>query len=438
MNSSLDAFLAGPLSVDRPEAAAARAILAGQRGLHEEAIVGRRAETSRAEFDLACALPVFGYQQEVIDAVIALQAQGRQRSMVSLPTGGGKTRTALWLFRGEVANHRVRRMLWVAPSVELVEQAVGAIRELWASIVPAPALRVRVGQIGPFHEKSAVHACATFATTHLAARRLAAIRAFKPDLLIFDEAHQAAARTARAIVRAVCEDISARVVGLSATPGRTMEDESELLSAIFGGQLIAPASLGPDPVDSLRRSGVLARVELRRIPLPAQWEHVRIRGTSTASLSVDELACNSARFWALAHAVAEVCSSRQCLFFGASIAHCVALGATLRGMGLRIAVVTNDTPPSERASAIRLFRAGGLDVLLNKNILAAGFDFPELEDVVLGTPIRSAIQWEQIVGRVSRGPAVGGTECGRVWELDDHKALHERVMASQRFRGDFW
>jgi DNA repair protein RadD len=84
------------------------------------------------------------------------------------------------------------------------------------------------------------------------------------------------------------------------------------------------------------------------------------------------------------------------------------------------------------------FEAGEISVLLNKQLLPAGYDCPAISDVVLASPVRSSILWEQILGRVSRGPAVGGTVAGRVWELDDHRAMHSKVLSYARFLGDLW
>jgi superfamily II DNA or RNA helicase len=84
------------------------------------------------------------------------------------------------------------------------------------------------------------------------------------------------------------------------------------------------------------------------------------------------------------------------------------------------------------------FAAGQISVLLNKNILATGYDCKSITDVVLATPVRSAVLWEQIVGRVSRGPAVGGTDVGVVWEIDDHRRMHGELLSYARYLGELW
>ncbi len=329
-------------------------------------------------------------------------------------------------------------MLWVAPSTELIGQAVDATKELWSTHRPSPPIDVVVNAIPSRRLSNAVAGVIAFTTTQLASRRLAEIRAFGPDLLIFDEAHQAAARTCRRLVSDAYDETSTRVIGLSATPGRSIENENDTLSDIFGGTLVTPQSLAPDPVTALRRRGVLSAVELITIPLPKQWDCVRVGDTSKPSLPIDDLASNPARFWATVDAIRLIAEQGRCLVFGASIAHCKALCAGVSAAGIRAEVLSHETDKGQREESLKLFRAGGIDVILNKAILTTGFDLPELEDVVLATPVRSPIQWEQIVGRVSRGPAVGGTAVGRIWELDDHQRLHKRVLAAQRFSGDVW
>ena len=124
--------------------------------------------------------------------------------------------------------------------------------------------------------------------------------------------------------------------------------------------------------------------------------------------------------------------------FGGSIAHCYALTGVLVDRGIRAAVLSYLTPGEERKRILFRFETGDLKVLVNKSILATGYDCPGVTDVVLASPIRSPILWEQIIGRASRGPLIGGGEIGHIWELDDHRAMHQQVLSYARFLGDLW
>lgn len=436
---TLSDFINGPLKGDAEELQVARDVLSGMRSSSGGEVDKSGSEAARRRDFLIKDRPaLFDYQMEVVSSCERHFRSGQNEVMISIPTGGGKTRTALWLYRRLLNKFGQFRMLWVAPSRELVDQAVVSLEELWGTYRPCPSIQVVTNDIGRIPRSKEADGVIVFCTTQLASRRLPQIRSFNPSLLVFDEAHHATARTCRKIISTVCQSENAYVVGLSATPGRSDPEESDDLSGIFSGRLIAPRLLGNDPVRSLQQRGVLSQVELRQIELPRAWDAVRVRGGIERSLSLSELACNSARFWAAIDTICLVAKSRRCLVFGASIAHCQAITAVLVARGYRAHVLSHMLEQSKRDSIIAQFRAGSVDVIVNTNILSAGFDLPELEDVVLATPIRSPIYWEQIMGRVSRGPLVGGGRNARVWELDDHASLHQRVLGSQRFAGDHW
>lgn len=82
--------------------------------------------------------PLHDFQQEVFDGLGALLASGtkRRRAVISLPTGGGKTRvTVEAAVRLVLAPEGVTRsVLWIAQTDELCEQAVQAFRQVSGSI----------------------------------------------------------------------------------------------------------------------------------------------------------------------------------------------------------------------------------------------------------------------------------------------------------------
>src|SRR4030095_7918245 len=61
-----------------------------------------------------------------------------------------------------------------------------------------------------------------------------------------------------------------------------------------------------------------------------------------------------------------------------------------------VAVVTAKTKPKDRQVAVDAFRVGDLKVIANVGVLGIGFDFPELETVVLARPTLSlALYYQQ-------------------------------------------
>jgi superfamily II DNA or RNA helicase len=388
-------------------------------------------------FSLLAPRPLFSYQQEIVDKLDRWLTQGehKQAALVSLPTGGGKTRVGAWFLKAHYELGDFKRMLWVAPSAELVDQAVETLRAIWSHFPGTASIDVSLNEIPSGGIRSKGHV--SFVTAQLAAKRINELERYGADVLIFDEAHQAVARTFHNVVRAQLV-AGGRVVGLSATPGRATVEEGTDLQEIFGNNLITSMELGNEPVVELRERGVLSKLQMHLIELPVQWDQIRVKNLQKRTLSIDELAAHPARFWATVEAICNLPRRSQALAFGASLAHCFALNGALRDRGLRAETLSHNTPAERRASILARFDAGEIDVLLNKWLLATGYDCPGITDVVLASPIRSSILWEQILGRASRGPAVGGTELGRIWELDDHRKLHGRVMSYARFLGDLW
>lgn len=77
------------------------------------------------------------------------------------------------------------------------------------------------------------------------------------------------------------------------------------------------------------------------------------------------------------------------------------------------AVVSGDTPKAEREAIINGFKSGAIRVVFNVNVLSVGFDFPDLDTVVLGRPTMSLALLYQQIGRVIR-PSDGKT----AWVVD--------------------
>lgn len=66
------------------------------------------------------------------------------------------------------------------------------------------------------------------------------------------------------------------------------------------------------------------------------------------------------------------------------------------------AMVSGETPKKERTQILEDFRDGKIKVLTNVGILTTGFDYPELDTIVIARPTMSLALYYQIVGRALR------------------------------------
>lgn len=87
----------------------------------------------------------------------------------------------------------------------------------------------------------------------------------------------------------------------------------------------------------------------------------------------------------------------------------------LQGMIADSVVVTSETSKKERERVVRELKEGKIKVVLNVGIFTVGFDYPELDCIVLLRPTRSLRLHCQILGRVSR--IAEGKDKGHVYDL---------------------
>ncbi|MBO4965969.1 MAG: DEAD/DEAH box helicase [Muribaculaceae bacterium] len=65
-------------------------------------------------------------------------------------------------------------------------------------------------------------------------------------------------------------------------------------------------------------------------------------------------------------------------------------------------MLSGETPKKERERIIRDFKSGKIKVLTNVGVLTTGFDYPELDTVVMARPTMSLTMYYQILGRAIR------------------------------------
>ncbi len=75
-----------------------------------------------------------------------------------------------------------------------------------------------------------------------------------------------------------------------------------------------------------------------------------------------------------------------------------------------IKAVTGKTPPEERAKILEGFKSGKIKIVANVGVLTTGFDFPELDTILVAKATRSLSLWYQIIGRGQR-IAEGKKDC---------------------------
>ena len=245
------------------------------------------------------------------------------------------------------------------------------------------------------------------------------------DVLIFDEAHHVVAVEYRKIWDSVTKADTVKLcLGLSATPTRTKRSEVDDLRAAFNKRLFLPESLGTNATKELIEKGVLAKPKFRLIQDVPKFE--RWKGASDRR-SLKSLVQSPERWKATVECI-DASTSGKTVVYTLSRVHGKALVRHLRHRGASAEYLDGQTPYGERIAVLERFRSGETRVLVNVSLLIEGVDCPAAESVVLTYPVNSDIVFQQMVGRVLRGPAIGGTEECEVWGAEGSQEQLDRRL----------
>lgn len=94
--------------------------------------------------------------------------------------------------------------------------------------------------------------------------------------------------------------------------------------------------------------------------------------------------------------------SKHILVFTILVQEAEDLGEQLRGIGITAATISAKTEKKERERILSEFKSGKIKVVTNVGTLTTGYDFPELDCVILGRPTQSVALYYQMVGRAMR------------------------------------
>lgn len=393
--------------------------------------------------------PLHDFQQEVFEGLRALLASGtqRRRAVISLPTGGGKTRVTV-----EAAVRLVlapegatRSVLWIAQTDELCEQAVQAFRQVWVNL-GARRTNLRIArlwggnrnptQLTPERPDVVVASIQTL-NNRVGVADLDWLR--KPGLVVVDECHHAITPSYSALLRWLDAEAPRTgapdrdeppIVGLSATPFRTDDDESRRLARRFDSRwlpsdqeqlyarLLSQGVLARAQYESLNTGVGLTDDELARLSqLPDSWEGLDFENLLEAINQ--RLAGDAYRNERLAECIA-ASSERSILFFTNSVPHAKEMAARLNLAGIGAAAISGSTPTVARRYFLDNFQSGQIRVLCNHSVLTTGFDAPRTDMVLIARQVFSPVRYMQMVGRGLRGEKNGGKAKCRIVTVVDN------------------
>lgn len=373
------------------------------------------------------AYPLFAHQRRVVRQAAALLSDVPRRALLHMPTGSGKTRTAMSLVADHLRAHEPAAVLWLAATEELCEQAAEEFSRAWASLGDRKIEVHRWWGAAQLPSEIPNDGLIVAGLSKIYSRCIneapwMAALGDHLSLIVFDEAHQAIAPTYRHVVDALlARRHETRLLGLSATPGRTWNDidaDRELADFFSRKKIILEIPGYSNPMDYLIADGYLARPSFRRLSINGPDISDDDRGRLAETLDIPpyilkRLANDHLRNLQIAKEVEGLAREhKRILVFATTVEHSALLAAVLQTLGIEARSVTGETPGEVRSATIRWFRedADTPRVLVNFGVLTTGFDAPRTSAALIARPTKSLVLYSQMVGRAIRGPRAGGNQ----------------------------
>ena len=395
--------------------------------------------------------PLHSYQAKTVRRIRAMlaSAEGKNRGLVSLPTGSGKTRVVVQAVIDHIREVEPGALVvWIAQSDELCEQAVETWRYLWRAIGPD---RTELTLNRLWGGNSALRVPDTPQVVVAIDDKLTSLAHRKThewlreaSIVVVDEAHTSISKTYTGLFNWLGRSHRERtrpVLGLSATPFRGHDEEQtrRLVNRYDDNLLTDDLFGGRDPHSALQEMGILAGVRhqlldgmdisLGASPTPTDDKLSLLE----SRIDMREVASDTARNERILSSLFALPGDTTALVFAASIMHAEQLAAVLQVEGVPARAISSTTPPADRRTWIEKFRQGDIRVLTNYNVLSQGFDAPRVGAVYVARPTFSPNRYQQMIGRGLRGPLNGGSEEVLIVNVRDNVDAYGEQLAFHHF-----
>ena len=412
-------------------------------------ILPKKGTNTRAPYD---------HQKMAMEALDKMNKEKSFSTLVVLPTGGGKTYTAsMWLLKSAI--DKKKKILWIAHRQMLLDQAAESFQKFaYTEVIPhVSSFCFRIVSGASNHDRTSdirPEDNLLIVSKDSIGRNLDRVDKWLKGedevYLIVDEAHHATAKTYRKIIDHVKSKVpNLKIIGLTATPFRTAEEEQGLLARIFTDGIKNGQMVHGD-VGIAYQIGLKELINRQILAKPI-FESYYTDEEYGESLGVDawnsiqnfdalpdEIAAQIAGSAARNKLIVETYKEKQkeygqTILFAVNVTHAIQLTALFKKAGIKADYIVSSIRDSvtgvtvsqkENEERIEAYRKGELQVLINVNILTEGVDLPQTKTVFLARPTVSSILMTQMVGRALRGPSAGGTSSAYIVSFVDHWNEH--------------
>ena len=348
------------------------------------------------------------YQEDAIQSLFTYFEQETGNPLVALPTGTGKSLVIAEFIRRACAMFPHTRILKLTHDKKLVRQNFNTLLEQWPTVpggvCSAGLKKKQIRQI-------------TFGTVGTVIGRVEFLGHI--DLVIIDEAHRISPKE-KTTYRKLISKLQKRnpflkVIGLTATPyrqGQGMLTEGE--DALFTH--ICCDWTTTERINQLIDDGFLCMLRPRRTVKELDLTTVRTQGGEYVLQDLQKVVDREeVTFEALKEALELAHDRHHWLVFCCGVEHVDHVTGMLNQLGVPAVGSHSKMSDDDQNAAETLFVTGQVRALVNNDQYTTGFDYPDVDCIIILRPTKSTALWVQMLGRGTR--PVWPARDGSNWHL---------------------
>jgi superfamily II DNA or RNA helicase len=229
------------------------------------------------------------------------------------------------------------------------------------------------------------------------------------QLVICDEAHTALGEKTSSAIRRLTEPI---YIGMTATEQLIAKQVSDVF----------PASVDDLPLGDAARRGLIAPLRSLRVRPAAAISSVPIVGGDYDQEVLAKVLDQEIFNQAAASLYRDRFDATPGIVYAAGVEHAYNLAREFRAAGLKAEAVSGRTPPVRLAETLAAYERGDINVLVNAQLLAEGWNSPRATVCMHLAPTASRRVYQQRIGRIMR--LAPRKEAGVVIDFVDDAATH--------------
>jgi superfamily II DNA or RNA helicase len=346
------------------------------------------------------------HQEEALESLARLRAEGNTIALVIHAQGAGKTVTAI-----TDARRLGGRTLYVVHTSDLVHQARKAFRKLWPEVT--------TGLFLADDRQTETHN--VVGSVQSLARHLDRFAPEAFEYLIVDEAHHATAESYQKVLRYFRP---AFTLGLTATP-----DRADGISAL---EVFRNTSHRLGLREAVER-GELVPIRCVRVQTNIDLSRVRFNQVQYNRRDIEESVIVPSRDQLIVDTYREHVPGRKAVVFCVNVRHGQDLAERFRSHGIPARSVSGRMTATQRQECLEGFARGAVRVLCACDLLNEGWDCPDVEVLLMARPTLSKVIYLQQLGRGTR--KAPGKECLIVFDFVDNASRYNQSHSLHRILG---